>query len=1468
MGVTFPVVIEPGGVGISSLASTDHAYGRTKHVLDTNDYDGSPTYWFEINVINLDTDSAGKEVRLVDSGGTAKCTITVPASTGTAGNYTRIRSSSAFTPVTGSETYRIELEGTNAANDLQVIRWRWIIFQTNATKTRICYGMGFADLAGCNNVEIGGAAPLWGTGHGSFLTDTYNVQNMFKFVDGQFAGDTVQYELETCAYYNGSDPTHGHIALLAHDDSDPVNAVLCEILVDEGATQDVYRVTIDQESEYWVDGMDFEMSVKGEQFLRNCQCYNIAVYITITGLSKVRTYWCLHGGWNGLTPHDAEEGRMLYTASDYQEPTGFYAACVSYIGGSAGNGHEFNHFGTSDGPGGTGTQLLEYQAPSGGDKDYEEWSAGTLTDGRRYGGGFWRTNNAMEICSQWLILEMEFTPDHTLQLVEDFTFGEDLPAPVAIDYKSAPQLVEGFTFGDVPLIGESLGYRDLQTEENFTFGEDPIIGDSYQYHLLQTEEDFTFGEDFDWVKGEAFGPKTLVIGYMALTPGTEYVAGKGIRHPERFFKGEVDRFGIVTRSVAVPAGMLQIGDAVVEMADPDNEWRKAYAAMPPQNREMWLKIGSEGISERLFYMAYSGFIFHADFPPGKAKIYLRDNTFKFFNDEIPSLLLREVYDDPALGDNLVRRTAGAYDEEEVFSPIVFGMVESTDAETLGAMNAVRLNGTDFNLCRWAIDQDLVTVYGKGQDDDDFAEIGGYTFVTETKTEGDVTWTLTHIRFGSEKEDGYEVRWDGGGLLDDEGEVIRNPAELVRQYLIQVVGKDEESLSRPSFDRAVELLDSIAGGNFETSSGDGYLWDGSIEKKMSHKEALARLCKPILLLYTDKWGLMAVKYIGDSPSEMPLLDDVQDIYVKSETHALGQPVVNVLEYLYGRMFSTQKWGGEETYRDTASIDRFAKEMKDEMPLWFCRDPLTALGCVRDFMEFTQPESYRIVFSAPGQRRTPYIELTNSILITSYSGIDETGGGYVGKEFLVHKTEFDLDTKKLNIHAIARVPAIKAIGGLNGAETRDSRIGPYYRGGGNFFVATRSGGFYWQTQGRLDMWATEDYGRTWAKADDGNNPDFMDEGLDIVAHDCYPDRQDPSKLLVVTQTELGEVMYHQFDMDEMRWVFTDRQVWAGLSGFDGAGMAQIDRSRTKGRLGCFFGGEQEPQISGAWQSANRTYFSYSDDDGLTWSSRQKVPAEPTTICRQGMYYEYTGGRIVAGLGDRFHLFYEREPGDHVGGRRDGFFRTVDSNGNLLGEVKFLEAIGGQYYPTSLNFGRIGERINSEGELELAIPMKSGGPCGAGGGFWWLSTDSGSGTLTLPGDEGGFDALSPWIVNQGLGNDNPALTILADPIDNSWHMFSANRYTIRDFAYNSTTWYFHQTGTCSPDQAEAEHFIMGHKAAFMFMTGYWNVVYILGHAYIAQLTHGKPGTSWDWVFTLKRIEDLPEPITWNEVLAELNG
>jgi hypothetical protein len=930
----------------------------------------------------------------------------------------------------------------------------------------------------------------------------------------------------------------------------------------------------------------------------------------------------------------------------------------------------------------------------------------------------------------------------------------------------------------------------------------------------------------------------------------------------------VHKWGTVTRSVPVPVGLPHIGDAVVELVDVDNGWRAAFAGVPPQNRKVTLKIGPEGGSESLFYVAYTGLIKHADTQPGLVRVYLRDATFQFLDEDLPDLLTREVYDDPLLGDNLVRRTAGTYEEEEVFSPIPIGVLESSDPEVVGAMNAVRISDTTYNLAQYPIPHDPIVLYGKGQEDTDFVELtGGYSIVEEAKTVAGRAYTFTHVEFSSARGDGYEVRWDGHGMTDDgtkDGLVIRNHAEAVRQYLIRIVGKDESELNKIRFDRAVELLDAVNNGNLETSGGDGLLCDGVIQKRITHGVALTRLMRPILIMFVDKKGLYSIRYIGDTPSDMPQLDDVQDIFVKTEQHDLGDPVHNVINYQFARSFSTQTWSGKESLRDTDSIDRYQKEVPQDVPLWFARDPLTAQVMVREYLEWTQPESYRIMFTTAGHRRIPYIELTDFTQITQYAGFDETGGGYVDKEFMVHRTEFNLDDKTLRVHAIARVPAIETMGGLNGAETPDSRIGPYYYPGGKFFAVTRGGGFYWQTQGELDMWGSSDYGRTWAKLDDGNQPSYMEEGLHIMAHDCFPDRQDPAKLLCVTQRADGVVHYHKFDMVNGVWDFTDRVVWSSVSNYDGAWMAQVDRSRRIGRLGVFYFREDDPQNSGFGEDATRTAFAYSDDDGLTWSTPQDVGADTTSDSKWGQKYTYAGGRIVAGSEDRFHFFYQRSPSTYNPGVDDGFFRTASNDGSLGPEVKFLEPAGGLYYPAGFNFGRIGERWRESGELELAIPMKSGGPCGAGGGFWWSTYESGE-SLILPGETGGFNALCPWIINQGLGNNNPAATIEADPWDDSWHLFSAGRTTLAlgSNTYNSVTLHFSGSGTCSPTTA---NLILGWPAAFMAMTAYWKVVTILGQIYIAQLTHGKPGTSWDWVFTLVRLEDLPQPVSWDEIIAEV--
>jgi len=119
---------------------------------------------------------------------------------------------------------------------------------------------------------------------------------------------------------------------------------------------------------------------------------------------------------------------------------------------------------------------------------------------------------------------------------------------------------------------------------------------------------------------------------------TIYLAGKGIRHPERMYRGKVKSFGSIIRSMPVPAGMPQIGDAILEIIDTDGELRALFAGTPPNNRQVVMKIGDEGQSESLFETVYTGIITHATFPPGLVRLNLKDQTNQFLKELSPNLL--------------------------------------------------------------------------------------------------------------------------------------------------------------------------------------------------------------------------------------------------------------------------------------------------------------------------------------------------------------------------------------------------------------------------------------------------------------------------------------------------------------------------------------------------------------------------------------------------------------------------------------------------------------------------------------------------------------------------------------------------------------------------------------------------------------------------------------------------------------
>ena len=553
------------------------------------------------------------------------------------------------------------------------------------------------------------------------------------------------------------------------------------------------------------------------------------------------------------------------------------------------------------------------------------------------------------------------------------------------------------------------------------------IGDETAVKFIETPaEALVLGDFPDTVfnQGPVTTGKTLLIAEFKLTGGTLFRAAKGIRHPERFYRGTVISFGSIIKSIPIPAGLPQISDAQVTLADTDGELRQLMSIDPPHNREVIIKIGDEGASEAVFQTIYTGVITHVTFPPGQAKVFLRDISFQFLNEMSPNLLTRDNFiADPFWAKNLLGRSEGRFDEAEIFSPIVFGIVNSLGLDTPGAINTVRLDSTTFNLAQHPINHGEVRLFKKDPNlnDTTFTELfGGFAIVEIAKTIDGVDFIFTQAVFGSARSDGYELRWDGRGMTDDgtkDGTVVRNPVDCLRLYLTRIAQRDLfEDLDVIQFTEQAETVSQVTTGG----PTDGLFCDGAIAQRMTHKEAITRILTSFnLFLFTNKVGKLTPRYIGASDPNRQVLDDVQDIYRKTETHALARPIINDINLQYFRTYSDQSWNRQLTVDDTAAIAQLGRRETRDLKLFFVRDDFVADRVARDFLQFSSANSFRIVFTAPGHRDIQGIDLATLIGITSYSGPDPSGEGYDNLEFLIHKLEFNTNNKQLKVHAIARV-----------------------------------------------------------------------------------------------------------------------------------------------------------------------------------------------------------------------------------------------------------------------------------------------------------------------------------------------------------------------------------------------------------------------------------------------------------------
>lgn len=1463
------VKIPMAGYGIRSSASAAAKFNRTKTPLDTGDYDGA-TYFFEIDAFNAHATIA-YFIRLIDSSDTVIATITIPALTGSLTSVKRLRTA-AFTPNSGLDTYRVEIEQTAAGSNVGAYGVFIVIDQVDATKTR---------LPMFGNFRVGGTSSDAGSGFiESSAATSYNVignDGELPKDDAWFDGySTLKWEMEVTARANAG---NGDVRLM-NDNGD----VTVGELNFNSSTIAVKTLDITGSS-VLIDGEFFHFQHKHSGGA-SIQTYKTAIYVTLTGgLSKARIFHLYAFAFN-ITTGTVHEFRELLESSKFEGPTirhGFSG--FESISGDIGM---FVHdVDSNDGPGsGSGANVtgskVEVHAVSG-EAQWKESAGFTVDDGDRFILKGERTTGQATGMA-FVIFDIEFQPDETLETLEtpdQFTFGDSadfLASPVTVMEPDPIDLV----MTDQGEFGPVQAFEDLEGgPDAISLGDSGEFGPTFKFELIETQPETILLEEkalggpspevdgliSDFTIGSVFTTRALMIGEIRIDSGVLFRAGKGIRHPTRFYVGKISSFGNVIRSIPVPTGVPHIGDAFLTIIDTDGELRKLFASIPPQNREIVLKIGSEGESESLFATAYTGLVTHVTFPPGLARVTVKDKTFSFFEELLPDLLTRENFaPDVLFAKNLRGRTEGRFEEEQVFSPIVFGVVDSVGTDTFGAINAVRLDARTYNLTQHPIPHAAVRLFGKDSGDDEFFPISanGVLITEEIKTIDGIEYTFTHAIFGSDKPEGFEVRWDGEGMTDTgdkDGVVVRNPADCIKLYLTRIVRKDEfADLDVNGFAEQALVLSLIETG----SSLFGFLCDGAITARMNHQEAIARLLTSFgIFMFTNKRGQITIKYVEDSiEEERVILDDVQDIYLKTETHSLAKPVFNEINLQFKRMFSTGEWNIKETVTDEDAVIAWSKKSTKDLKLFFVRDLGVAARVTRDFLTWVNPGSFRIVFKVPGHRRIPEIELAGLFGITNYSGLDETGGGYVNREFMVHKTEFLTDSKQLQIHAITRVSPVITQGAVAGIPANDARFGPFFLAPSSFFAVFRDR----LNVNRLIVQASINSGVNWVEADAENAPDYPGE---IAAYDAIPDRADPTTLLIVTQTvDNGSVDLHKFDMMTLTWTLVKRNVVPGDSGenFNNSRMmAQIDRSRLSGILGVFYMRDMDLNNPGAFGGDRlRTAWTHSPDEGVTWSAPVDIGQDVGATSKFGEKYEYHGGRIVAGKQDRFHFFYNREPGDRVRSTPDEYHRTALNDQSLSTEVKWGSG-NLLHFAAPYPYGVPGTNEDPDGDVEIRLPIKSG----LGGYHYSVTSKDQLNSLIV------WKRITDRIVFQGqtaniTGPHYPAFVIQRDPIISTlWH------YIVSTAQSGSWTW--HKSGTPDPgfdpvgvfDQQDRvgpfynEPFNPQHMGALILNLAGENWIATLQSVGIQEVTSG--GFIYNSYFTLWPLSILPRPESFDTTQIE---
>ena len=1209
----------------SSGAPGTTYFERSVAFIDDSWFDGTITAYFQFVATN--TDSSDRDVHCATFFSTVdKVTVSVPSGT----TSRTLFESSSFSLTSGSKGYGIGLDETTSNDQLKVYSARLVIVQTGATKTAQQYMITAKQTTAESREDRGGIGvptSIWTTNNTSYA-DT--VQSC-KFLLTKDNWDTVS----TWKFWSW---VGGFTAVRLVDASN--NQIVEHSKPTSGS--EALSVDFSHSATDWEDGV-FHLQAKttfGGSTTAVFQCYLVAI---IDPIVKCKAY--IH-----LDRSDTAVGADTYTygRSKYR---GLGSIHNHYLVGNVqrsvteGAQQIYGFDAALNDSGTTGTNIGQLtpttsntviksslidsgEVPDEGDRVMfreEKTGAGSTS--------WWGVFLMAEVVGQ-----ISISVGSSYIGLSGSGSGTEYP----FIRRSGS---DTFQMADNSALNMS-GFIRVVASGSFGWSSSP---DARMFDFIRRSGSgsmmFLGNDSISGSTSSRFGRNVLVLGSVITSVGTEYFSKVGVRHPNRFYRGEVMNWGSVNRSIPAPAGVPRVGNIIVNLADTDLYWRQAFAQASPKNRRINIKLGLEGQSESQFLQVYGGQVTGTEYPPVQAQILAADITSEWFKETIPPLITKQNFPNKRKG--------------EMFAPIVFGEIIADDGE--GAIPIFECDKVQNRLCIARHPISSVTIYRKrnldkdaGFDhfdalDDAFEEVSSinYDLIEEDIEIDGVTYTFTFAEFnfgGWFMGKNTEWRMDCTGITDDRtssGTVVRNFAECIKIVLTELGGDFEATtadLDLDSFTATAALLDT-----------NNYLCDGAVIESMTYYDLISRLVISANLdFFQNISGQIAVSFYTGNDSNRPVFTDLRDIIKESVHQQTSVQSVNKFNFFYSRNYGVgtenakstdqEEWGQEQIFNNEIDQDTTEKEVEQTFELWFVRSTNTADKVIADVASYLDETSLRLTFETPGPLNVDRIELGIEIGITHYGGLESTGNGFVNEPFKVIGLDFNLDTYRYRVTVVRRITPKSVNQTLTAEWINNLRAGPWRVANGLFYGVFRDP----TDHKRMKVMRTSDFGTAWAEA---NASGFTSLSNDIVTADSH---LSATVIHVLTQESDGRTAYHRFNTISNTWDIYSLEVTPSTAGV----------LRPKASLTVLTGGSICLYFTGAASAGgSRSSYRLLNSSGTTFENS-------TTGVTNAGRNDRRQTRVLAGSENRAHFYYQGR-----GAFNDELVRTLNTDGSLGASHQWL-------------------------------------------------------------------------------------------------------------------------------------------------------------------------------------------------------